>query len=592
MIENSAGKRNGFDLSSQAMKIVYEEIDDYAFHGRPCIFFGPTGAGKEFVAHRYYETFCKTRNPQKRPFKSVNCGGLSEELTISELFGHVKGAFSGAINNKPGIFEEVAGGVIFLDEIGDLPEKIQSMLLRALDSETSEARRLGANQNYSIKDVVVLCATEKPKNSLREALLNRLGHQVFIPGTDQRKDDIPPAVRYFTKAALLKRIDRDDLIAELADEVENNQPRSNENVLNETSERIAVALVHKIIKRDWPGNFREIRNAVDASVIRAKKSNSINDFIQSVDDHYERYLKNQEIIAGYIPGKSFKEPVGFDAASTMDSLIDDEILDKIRLALPNIKEQEKKLWAAFLSQLGERSFFRNELDEYFSNIKTRTIVYRLKALEKKQIIKRTGIRGEEYLFLNQTNTYNPAKLRQDKLFSLPDLIFTPAARDNEINEVLELLSNTRGVFISGEPKSGKTTFAFLLGKQLLQSGRPVFYYALNETRLFDLFLAIINRMNVHGFSDTLNQGMTDLDDLPVFAATLTGYLDVFYDSKERPVMILDNSDYLKSAKEIKALNIMLKHWSFFTFLLIGNKMGNNIKINEQSLLVEYRIQKY
>jgi DNA-binding Lrp family transcriptional regulator len=276
----------------------------------------------------------------------------------------------------------------------------------------------------------------------------------------------------------------------------------------------------------------------------------------------------------------------------MDPLIDDDILDKIRVALPNIKEQEKKLWAAFLSQLGERSFFRNELDEYFSNIKTRTIVYRLKALEKKQIIKRTGIRGEEYLFLNQTNTYNPAKLRQDKLFSLPDLIFTPAARDNEINEVLELLSNTGGVFISGEPKSGKTTFAFLLGKQLLQSGRPVFYYALNETRLFDLFLAIINRMNTHGFSDTLNQGMTDLDDLPVFAAMLTGYLDVFFDSNERPVMILDNSDYLKSAKEIKALNIMLKQWSFFTFLLIGNKMGNNIKINEQSLLVEYRIQKY
>ena len=585
-------EQDGFVITSPKIKEVYKEINDYAFHGRPCILFGPTGAGKEFVARHYFNTFKNAGNPDA-PFKSLNCAGLTEDLAVSELFGHMKGSFTGAMHDKPGLFEKAIHGVLFLDEIGDIPEKVQSMLLRAVDPGTYEARRLGSNENYSTENVIVICATDRPRNALREPLLNRLGHQVFIPGVEERQDDIPPAVLFFVKAALLKRKDKDELINKLFSINDDKEIKSPEggDPWDYLAERISIRLTPLIESKPWPGNFREIRNAVDTAVIRAKKANGVEMLIVSVKHYYDLHLKNINVIKTYkqsydLPRSNKTQPI-----SQEELLYDESMLEKIREALPRIKEDEKKIWASFFSQIGNRLFYRNEIDLLLPLVKGRAILNRLKALENSNLVKRGGIRGDEYILNTETPATISNNVHDESEFKLPELNFIPDEREKEIVHVVELISNTRGIFISGEKQSGKTTFVFVLGKKLMQLGFPVFYHAFEENGLSELFQNIIDKLQSNDDLNLPNLNTKDSTSLPLIAATLTGYLNTLFVSSNHPIMILDNTDIIKSESEIKTLNIMLTQWNFFTFVLVGKKLGNNLRMGEHEL-AEHKIKIY
>jgi len=205
---------------------------------------GESGTGKELVARAIYSH--SQRSTQ--PFLAINCAAIPEQLLESELFGHERGAFTGATLQRIGKFEQCNKGTIFLDEIGDMTPPTQTKILRVLQSGTFE--RVGGNQPIQA-DVRVIAATNKPLEAavaakqFREDLFYRLNVvRIHIPPLRDRRDDIPLLVNYF-----LKKISRE----------QQQHPKS-----------IATSVIKTLEKYHWPGNVRELENAIRRAIVMAK----------------------------------------------------------------------------------------------------------------------------------------------------------------------------------------------------------------------------------------------------------------------------------------------------------------------------------
>jgi two-component system NtrC family response regulator len=202
---------------------------------------GETGTGKELVARAIHEGSPRS----KGPLVAVNCGALPEHLVESELFGHRKGAFTGADEHRAGLFEVADGGTLFLDEVGELPKSLQPRLLRALES--GEIRRVGDSHPITV-DVRVVCATHRALEEMvatgefREDLLFRINtFEVAIPPLRERLDDIPALVRHFVRKARPQMPPEADVA--------------------EPAVFAALAAHH------WPGNIRELANVVEHALV-------------------------------------------------------------------------------------------------------------------------------------------------------------------------------------------------------------------------------------------------------------------------------------------------------------------------------------
>ena len=223
---------------------VFRQIKDVSGYDYPVHIFGETGTGKELVANAIHSESLRAGNP----FVPINCGALPEGLIESELFGHVKGAFSGAIRDKKGRFELADKGTIFLDEIAELPKLLQVKLLRFLQEGTFE--KVGGERTVSV-DVRVISATNKDlkkevqQGNFREDLFYRLNViPIHIPPIRERKSDIPLLVDHFLSKAPIIRGQR--------------------------PVRISQDALNTLMDYAWPGNVRELQNAVQFSIVRCK----------------------------------------------------------------------------------------------------------------------------------------------------------------------------------------------------------------------------------------------------------------------------------------------------------------------------------
>jgi len=224
---------------SGKMQRVYQLIEKVAVHTCPVLILGESGTGKELVARSVH--FASPR--RERPFVPVDCSALVPTLIESELFGYVKGAFTGATQSRRGLLEGAAGGTLFLDEIGDLPVDLQAKLLRALQER--EIKPVGSNERVPI-DVRVIAATNRDleeaihKGQFRQDLFFRLNVvQIKLPPLRERKNDIPLLVNSFL-----------------------DKFSSPERPVTSVSED-AMA---RLLAYDWPGNVRELENAVERAV--------------------------------------------------------------------------------------------------------------------------------------------------------------------------------------------------------------------------------------------------------------------------------------------------------------------------------------
>jgi DNA-binding NtrC family response regulator len=243
-IEVERSQRGALIGNSDAMQKVRAMIDKVAETDATVLVRGESGTGKELVARELHERNSVRRNAS---FVAVNCAALPSELIESELFGHEKGAFTGAAARREGKFEQADGGTLFLDEIGDMSSNVQAKLLRALEERRIE--RLGANDSIPV-DVRIVSATHRPleqeitNGNFRADLFYRLRVvTVEIAPLRERREDIPLLAETFMRLAA----DRYEL----------------------PQRSLSQGALRRLMEYNWPGNVRELKNTIDRAVIMA-----------------------------------------------------------------------------------------------------------------------------------------------------------------------------------------------------------------------------------------------------------------------------------------------------------------------------------
>jgi len=281
--------------SKSGLKNVMEMVSQVSRKNNTVLLLGETGVGKEVIANAIHYN-----SPRKNgPFIKVNCGAIPESLIDTELFGHEKGAFTGATSMKRGRFERADGGTIFLDEIGELPLQAQVRLLRILQNH--ELERVGGSVPIPL-NIRIIAATHRKleemvtEGQFREDLWFRLNvFPIFIPPLRQRKEDIPALARYF--------------IEQKCKDIGFHQ-----------SPPVEIGALEKLANYSWPGNVRELQNVIERELIRYKSGRLTFDSIaadrledkkltqaqqpdftpEELDSHTAKYI---EQVLGYTDGK-------------------------------------------------------------------------------------------------------------------------------------------------------------------------------------------------------------------------------------------------------------------------------------------------
>jgi DNA-binding NtrC family response regulator len=228
-----------------AMTAVYKQIAHAASAEAPVLIIGESGTGKELVARAIHQH----GNRSGRPFIPINCGALTETLLESELFGHIKGSFTGAVSDAKGVFQTAHTGTVFLDEVGEMSPALQVKLLRVL--QEGEVRPVGASRSVKV-DVRIVAATNVDveravaEAKFRQDLFYRLGVVIInLPPLRERRDDIPLLVERFLKAARAK---------------------ANKQV------ELSPAALEALAAHHWPGNVRELENLIERLVVFSRGS--------------------------------------------------------------------------------------------------------------------------------------------------------------------------------------------------------------------------------------------------------------------------------------------------------------------------------
>ncbi|MFH1845032.1 MAG: sigma 54-interacting transcriptional regulator [bacterium] len=263
------------------MERVFELIRTFGPTDAAVLILGESGTGKELVARALQEI-----SPRRdRPYLKINCSALAEGLLESELFGHVRGAFTGADQHKRGLFEVADGGTLFLDEVGDMSPKLQTKILRVLEEQ--EFERVGGTESIKA-NVRIIAATNRDLDSaiaegdFREDLYYRLNAiQIKLPPLRERREDIPLLVERFL-VALNRTHDRG-------------------------VERISARALELLQRYSWPGNVRELRNAIEFA------------YVCALGDRVERQDLPEQIRSPRLPGIDSRSLEGLDEAGRLQA---------------------------------------------------------------------------------------------------------------------------------------------------------------------------------------------------------------------------------------------------------------------------------
>ena len=275
-VVNSKGNLEYVYASSKESRAIHDYIALVSPTDMSVIIQGESGTGKEYIARKIHEQSKR----KSHPFVAIDCGSLSKELAGSEFFGHIKGSFTGALNDKTGQFEAANRGTLFLDEIGNLPYEVQIKLLRAIQER--KIRKIGSNKDISI-DVRLITATNEDlreavrRGVFREDLYHRLNEfSVHVPPLRERKEDITVFINFFLEKA--------------------NQE------LGKRIENIPGHIMDSFWAYPWPGNIREVKNVVRRAVLLSK---GIELSIRSLPEEIPLYMNKKETITES-PGNDLK----------------------------------------------------------------------------------------------------------------------------------------------------------------------------------------------------------------------------------------------------------------------------------------------
>ncbi len=306
--------RFGLIGDSDAMDLLHQEIGIVADLELPVLLSGETGTGKELVAHSIHAA----SRHRDAVFLGLNMGAITPSLAASELFGAVKGAFTGSVRSQLGYFQRADGGTLFLDEIGETPAEVQVMLLRVL--ETGEVQRVGGQQPRKV-DVRLIAATdadlgqEIAAGRFREPLLHRLsGYEITIPPLRQRRDDFGRLLFHFLRQEL-RAIGEEHRL-------DPGPP--------EATPWMPMSIVARLARYDWPGNVRQLRNVARQMVVGSRAAAAV-----QVPAQVERLLRD----ATAVPPGEVGEPPG--AAPAPESAPPEPVKPKSTFRKPSEVTEEE-----------------------------------------------------------------------------------------------------------------------------------------------------------------------------------------------------------------------------------------------------------
>ncbi len=310
----------GIIAGSEAMRRILDTVRTVAAAKIPVLVTGESGTGKELIARAVHDHSPRT----KKRYVAFNCAGQSESLLEDELFGHVRGAFTGAEKERDGVFEYADNGTLFLDEIGDMPPAMQAKLLRVLES--GEVVRLGANAPKNV-DVRLVSATNKDleaavkDGSFREDLYFRIkGAHVHLPPLRERRDDVPRIVRH--------------AVARFAGE------------MNASIPDVSDAAMMRLTSYHWPGNVRQLLSVVQNMVVTA---------IGRAENTLDVAHIPADITSADVPDEA--PGAGTLAGASLEQIEKRAIRETLRLTAGNREKAAKMLG------IGERTLYR-KLKEY------------------------------------------------------------------------------------------------------------------------------------------------------------------------------------------------------------------------------------
>jgi transcriptional regulator with AAA-type ATPase domain len=554
---------NGFKIKSKKMLEVFEAVADFAHHGLPVIMFGPSGAGKEFLARYYYAQYHKITGCSGS-FISLNCSQLVRETAHSILFGHVKGSFTDAYQDQKGQFELARQGVLFLDEIGDLDEGLQTMVNRAMDDNTRIANKLGSEKTYSTEDVKVICATERPKERINDALLYRAGLQVHVPGLDERPEDVEDAIKHFCENAIRKRLDYTYLLASLLNRSKN---EIDANSLHDPQivsliEDLARHLSPMVKARDWPGNFRALRTAIDSGIIRAKKVNSHDDFLEDVKKYFLHHLGDYSISVQ-------DEPVSIQAdADAGLRAATGKWLEVLNRRIPDMDDKEKALLDIFLSEIGDLPFKRREFEKHML-LSTRNAQIRIKLLKENKILE--CVQGQKYKYRATEIINEPGS--QD--INAPHFMELPEPDDSEFmpeknSEALAILANSGGLFVSDEDVQKRESFFGTLGNRLKED-HDILFFSFHKGRLQDFINHCIEHLSSLDMEGWFNKREQNKKDLKEQIIGLSGYFTQSLSQHRKTIFILEGIEKFSTGESHALIEQMIYYWYPVQFILGSRK---------------------
>jgi DNA-binding NtrC family response regulator len=307
---------------SDASRAIREEIAFAARADAKVLVTGETGVGKDLVARLIHDGSRR----RLAPMASINCAGLPDSLLESELFGHVRGSFTDAWRDKPGILESASNGTVFLDEVGEMSGRMQAVLLRFL--ETGELQRVGADRSHARANVRIIAATnrdlgaEMQAGRFREDLYYRLNVvRIHVPPLRERKEDVPPLLQHYLAYYSARH---------------GVGPRT-----------LSSAALAELVEHAWPGNVRQLKNAVERLVLKATATTI------DVRDLPEDLRLKRTVRTG--------QPA---ATAAPQSIVSD--------LLTRMLEQRESFWSVVYTPFMERDLTRSQLTELVAHGLERT----------------------------------------------------------------------------------------------------------------------------------------------------------------------------------------------------------------------------
>jgi len=599
----------GFVPEDLFTKELYNEVGAFAKQGQPILIFGPSGSGKEFLARHYYKVFAGTEfyKQYKQNWKtnydsikqkyskyysgeslkiflesikagvfwSINAATIYPNLAESIIFGHEKKAFTDA-ETSPGLLEIMKYGVLFIDEIGELPKELQAKFLRVIDSEIREGMRMRGKMIYSINDLIIISATNQPREKLRDDFYYKLGIKVEIKGIDERPKDVRKSVPYFIRKAIDKRKDQISIagVFGTSDQLNLYKLSETEHVMNFAEEQSNL-IINEILLRKWPGNFRSLRNVLDAAILRIEEVNNLANFSKEFQNNFHRYKEvySETNINSIISvDNAIRDSIFPSRYPDVDTRIEEEIINAN--VFPEMGAYEKKVLAVFLSATHNTGFKRQDLEKFYqkyNRIKHTSqshIRNKINQLITNGILIRDGSSKSTGYRLTK-EFLEKVQLSNSRIFSLPEINKKWTNRDTEIEALEILLHNSDRLYIQGPSLYGKSAFItmFCNARNKLYN---FYYYALGETGIKEFFKYVSEHIQPKNIVLSDNELYTD----PV--NKIYPFLEKLFEPSEKfkPVLILDNVHFISNADDKRIILELSKKWKDVIIILIGNKMDN------------------